>query len=62
MDWFLRQQLIEFRDKIKEEAEESFSWAGSNDNEIESRLELQFSNVLFRLYNELKTIINENNI
>jgi len=57
-DSFLDIKLVDFFNELDEEAEKYYNYAAMNDNQQESRVELQVFSILKKIKMKLKSILN----
>lgn len=60
MNSIQEQKIIDYKNKIKEDANQYYDWSSINQNKGEQRYELKVSEMLDKIANDLEKIIYEN--
>jgi len=60
MNSIQEQKLIDYKNKLKEYANQYFDWSSINENKEEQRYELKISEMMDKIANDIEKIIYEN--
>ena len=54
------QKLIDYKNDLKQRADEYFDWASINHNKEEEQFEIKISEIMLKIANDIEKIIYEN--
>jgi hypothetical protein len=60
MNSIQEQKLIDYKNKLKEDANQYFDWSSINENKAEQRYELKISEMMDKIATDIEKIIYEN--
>lgn len=60
MNSIQEQKLIDYKNKLKEDANQYFDWSSINENKEEQKYELKISEMMDKIANDIEKIIYEN--